>query len=623
MLGGHPWTGARVVFTPNHAAGSRRSRGEHPPRGRLAPEEPDNGFGGTSRPPAPLRPELRPGYAGTPVQVVLVEDSPDYAALVTEMLREQLGPGVRVAIHRTLDAAHDSLRNSATDCVLLDLSLPDARGLEGLERIQSMAPHTPVVVLSGDADERTAIEAVSRGAQDYLVKRDARAGLLVRSIRYAMERKRVELELSFLAMHDSLTGLANRALFIDRLHLALARSQRSGTWVAVVFIDLDRFKAVNDHLGHELGDMVLIDVAKRLRELMRPVDTVARFGGDEFMVLCDELESEADAVRIAERITTGMEAPFRIGGHDMHIGVSAGVAIASDGVARAEVLIRDADQTMYRAKRESRRFALYDEAAHADSLERLELENELHGALERGELRLHYQPLVGLGTGGAIEGLEALVRWEHPERGLLHPVEFLDIAAETRLIFEIGEWVLGEACQRLAEWARAGHDLVISVNLSPQELLRPELPAAVAASLERTGLDPARLCLEVTEHSVASDSERLVAVLAGLRRTGVRVAMDDFGTGHSSLSALAAYPLDIVKLDRSFVARLNEDERHVRMLKAVVEAAHAFALTAIAEGVEDEQQLATVRAVGCDAAQGFLFARPAPAEEITRLLNAG
>ena len=549
----------------------------------------------------------------------MIEDSPDYTMLVEAMLRDGFDGRFRLASHATLEAAEADLQDQATECVLLDLSLPDARGLEALERIQALAPQVPVVVLSGDDDERVAVDAVQQGAQDYLVKRDARASLLARAIRYAIERKRVELELSYLALHDSLTGLANRALFLDRLELALARSKRAGTWVAVVFCDLDRFKNVNDSLGHELGDRLLAEAARRLDELVRPMDTVARFGGDEFMVLCDELSDEATAVRIAERLTGGMNTNVQLGPHSVHVSISAGIALARGGDSTPEELIRNADKTMYEAKQGRRPFALYDEVAHAGSLQRLELESQLHGALGRDELDLCYQPIVDLRSDRPI-GFEALLRWRHPDRGLLAPRDFLETAIETGLIFEIGEWVLDRACTQLSTWSD-DPDLFVSVNLSPLELIRPELPSAVAASLDRTGLAPSRLQLEVTEHSVASDPERLLDVLRRLRDSRVRVALDDFGTGHSSLSALSRYPLDAVKLDRSFLARLAEDERHERMLKAVIDVCHAFALTVVAEGVERPEQLARARGFGCDQAQGFLFAEPAPADQAGRLLE--
>jgi diguanylate cyclase (GGDEF)-like protein len=553
------------------------------------------------------------------VRLVLVEDSPDYSTLVREMLREELGGRVELTAHQSLTAAEPDLTDPGTDCVLLDLSLPDARGLDGLERVQAIAPHMPVVVLSGDSDQRIAIDAVSSGAQDYLVKRDTRAALLARAIRYAIERKRVELELTFLALHDSLTGLANRALFIDRLELALLQAKRRDTWVAVMFIDLDRFKTINDSLGHALGDRVLIEFAGRLRTLVRPGDTVARFGGDEFMVLCDELADESDAVRVAERLTAGLAEKFEVDGREIHIEISAGVSLTRGGEGDGAELIRNADQSMYRAKQETRRYALFDEATHANSLRRLALEGELHGAVARGELRLHYQPIIDLGALRTV-GFEALVRWEHRERGLLHPADFLDLAA-AGLMFELGSWVLGEACRQLAAWSRRNPALFMSVNLSPRELLRPELPAAVAETLAITGVRPSQLCLEVTEDSVASDPARLVGVLASLRAEGARIAIDDFGTGHSSLSALAHYPIDAVKLDRTFLGPLTQDSRHERMLKAVIDAAHAFALTVVAEGVEREEQLATIHGLGCDEVQGFLFSRPVPAEEAERLLE--
>jgi diguanylate cyclase len=553
------------------------------------------------------------------IRIVLVEDNPDYALLVEAMLREGFAGAFQLATHASLNEAEQDIADPVTDCVLLDLSLPDARGLQGVERIQAAAPHVPIVILSGDSDEERATEAVFRGAQDYLVKRDAHAGLLARAVRYAIERKRTELELAYMAMHDSLTGVANRTLFMDRLELALARGSRTSNWIAVIFLDLDRFKTVNDSLGHDVGDLLLAAAADRLRGLIRPTDTLARFGGDEFMVLCDELEDEAAAVRVAERLVAGMTEPFTVESRELRVGVSCGIAMARADETSADELIRNADKTMYRAKGQRRRYAIYDEEAHADSLRRLELEGELHGALKRNELAVHYQPIIDLET-HAPRGFEALLRWEHPTQGTLAPASFLTIASDTGLIFELGEWVLQTACEQLATWSPNG-DLFMAVNLSPREMARPELHDSVLALLGRTGLTAERLWLEVTEDSVADDPARFLEVLSALRGEGVRVAMDDFGTGHSSLSALARYPIDVVKLDRTFLEGMLTDERQISLLDATVGIAHAFARTVVAEGIERREQLEVVSRLGCDLGQGFLFAHPAPAVEAGRILR--
>jgi diguanylate cyclase (GGDEF)-like protein len=557
-----------------------------------------------------------------PMQVVLIEDSPDYADLVTIMVSDALGPKVEVSHHQRVSEACAHLRETDAACALLDLSLPDAQGLEGLRRIQATAPSLPIVVLSGHDDERIALEALQEGAQDYLVKQHADGHLLGRAIRYAIERKRSELELAHFALHDQLTGLPNRTLFNDRLELALARSERRPSSVAVLFMDLDRFKVVNDSLGHSVGDDLLIEAASRLSGVVRPSDSVARFGGDEFMVLCEDLSGKDEAVSIAKRLEEAIARPFQIEGHEIFIRPSIGIAFARHPAEQPDVLIRDADQTMYKAKQRSSGIELFDEEMHTDAVRRLETENELHRALERGELELVYQPQVHIPTGG-IFAVEALLRWNHPERGLLEPAEFVPLAEETGLIVTIGEWVLDEACRQLARWTDEVPDaseLVMSVNLSPRQLMHAPFVETVAATLARTGVDPSHLCLEVTESTVAGNPERVGGVLNALKRLGVSLSVDDFGTGYSSLTVLDRYPMDVLKIDRSFVERLGEGEERRAIFAASLRVAEALHLTAVAEGVEEPEQLQELEALGCEAAQGYYFARPASGRIVGDLL---
>ncbi len=549
-------------------------------------------------------------------QVALIEDSPEYAELVRQMLLEAFGNHVEVVHRESMESAHDALTDGLTDCVLLDLALPDARGLDALSQVQAIAPQLPVVVLSGDDDELLAVQAVHEGAQDYLVKRQTDGGLIGRALLYAIERKRVELELAYNALHDRLTGLPNRALFLDRLEHALSRSRRIGSWVAVLFLDLNRFKTINDSLGHETGDLLLVQVARRLGALVRPSDTIARFGGDEFMVLCEDISSERAATALAERLTTGTVEPFAVDGQEVFVGMSAGIAFARSGDLSAEDLIRNADQTMYRAKANSRPFELFDQAMHARAVHRLKTETELHRAVDRNELVLHYQPQVLLGD-GRLMGMEALVRWQHPDRGLLAPADFIELAEETGLIVPIGAWVLEQACRQLSAWESESAGLLMGVNLSPRQLRDPEIVGTVAETLRATGVDPSSLCLEITENTVAGDPERMIETLELLKGLGVMLSIDDFGTGQSSLAALDSYPVDMVKVDRTFVTPLGTDRQRARMLSAVIGLAHALELRAVAEGVETEAQLERLDEVGCDAAQGFLFARPASAAEIS------
>ncbi len=454
--------------------------------------------------------------------------------------------------------------------------------------------------------------------------RDERGALaeLVCVSRDITERKTAELQLAHQAMHDALTGLPNRTLFMDRLAHALRRRRRSGTGaLAVLFFDIDRFKLINDSLGHAIGDRLLVDVASRVDAVLRPADTVARFGGDEFTVLCEDIAGELEAVAIAQRLVDLFDEPFEIDGREVFLSTSVGIALANGrpgrrASLRPDDLIRDADAAMYRAKdRGKARYELFDTAMRAQALRRLELENALRRAVQRDELLLHLQPEICVGSGGVV-GFEALVRWQHPERGLLGPGEFVGLAEETGLIATVGEWVLRRACALAATWPT--DRLVMSVNVSARQLAGGDFAELVATALEETGLTPHALCLELTESAVIESGA--MATLENLKRLGVQLAIDDFGTGWSSLGHLRRFPIDVVKLDRSFVSGLGREAQDASIAAAIISLAHALGLTTVAEGIETDEQLAVLAALGCDLGQGFLFARPAPIESFADLV---
>jgi diguanylate cyclase (GGDEF)-like protein/PAS domain S-box-containing protein len=446
------------------------------------------------------------------------------------------------------------------------------------------------------------------------------------AIRDVTERKLARDALTYHARHDSLTGLPNRGLFLDRLENAVDRAKRSQSTLAVLVLDIDDFKLVNDTLGHEAGDCLLVEMIPRLRAALRPGDTIARFGGDEFVVLCEELSTEEDAIAIAERIAFACSRPVTLGPHQHLVTISAGIVVVSGGSAAATDLLRDADAAMYRAKAAGKgRVSLFDLSMRERLMERIAIESDLRHALSRGEFRLRYQPMISLDEGEII-GVEALLRWQHPERGLLEPAMFMEVAESTGLIVPIGEWAIEEACRQAAGWRDARGagkpPLSVSVNVSPRQIARSGLASSVTRILNRTGLDAAQLDLEITESVLIGDAEISAKVLRELKAIGVRLVLDDFGTGYSSLSYLQRFTIDALKIDRSFVDGLGRDPENGAIINAVLSMARALDVSVTAEGVETPDQLARLRASGCAFAQGYLFSEPIPPDDIPELVDA-
>jgi diguanylate cyclase (GGDEF)-like protein/PAS domain S-box-containing protein len=425
------------------------------------------------------------------------------------------------------------------------------------------------------------------------------------------ERKRAEEQIEYQAYHDALTGLPNRLLFRDRLTVALAHARRLDVPLAVMFLDLDHFKNVNDTLGHSLGDELLKAIAARLRAVLREEDTIARMGGDEFTVLLSDLRNADDAAVIAQKILEAVAYPVQVEGEELYITTSIGIALYPNDGDSAEALLKSADHAMYRAKDAGRSsYKLCTASMNDRAMERLSLENALRFAVDRGELELHFQPQIRIAT-GAIAGMEALIRWNHPTRGLIGPSTFIPIAEESRLIGPIGEWVLREACRQAKAWQQTHYpDLRMAVNLSARQFQNPDLPKTVAAVLEETGLDARCLELEITESTAMQNTQRTIAMLETLREMGVRIAIDDFGTGHSSLNYLRSFPIDTVKIDQAFVHEIESSRSDRAIVAAVIAMAHGLALRVTAEGVETEEQLRFLQDEGCEEAQGFLFGRP-------------
>ena len=453
---------------------------------------------------------------------------------------------------------------------------------------------------------------------------DGRAVRAAGTIRDVSDRKLVEERLQRSAFYDRLTDLPNRALVLDRLGVALRRTElHIGTQCAVLFLDVDRFQHVNDGLGHRAGDELLKEVVRRVALLLRPGDTFGRLGGDEFLVVLDDIIDESSPIRVAERIRLALEEPVQVEGHAVHVTVSIGIAIATGARHSAEDLLRDADTAMNRAKEAGRdRYVLFDEAMHQTAVSRLDLENALRRSVERGEIVVSYQPVISVAS-AKLTGFEALARWQHPRRGLLLPPEFVPIAEETGLVVPIGRFVLGEACCQLRAWneGRAGAPLRMSVNLSPRQVASPSLVEEVETAVEAAGIDPRLLRLEITESVLVDRPEEALSVLSRLRALGVQLALDDFGTGYSSLSYLVRFPVQELKLDRAFVSRVHHGEREAAVARAILVLAHELGMTVTAEGVETEEQLAWLRAEGFDHVQGNLLSRPLPATDAGRFVS--
>jgi diguanylate cyclase (GGDEF)-like protein len=439
------------------------------------------------------------------------------------------------------------------------------------------------------------------------------------------EREQAEKRLAHQAYHDPLTNLPNRALLLDRLGQVVERSKRRDEYLyAVLFLDLDRFKTINDSLGHAVGDLLLIETGKRLEECVRKLDTVARLGGDEFVIILEEIASWKEAIRVAKRIRGLVGEPFRIEGHEIHTSISAGIVLSPTAYDRPEDLLRNADIAMHRAKEAGRgRFKVFHTQMHEQAIHQIQLENELRLAIKNDEFVLHYQPIVKL-EDESLAGVEALIRWQRPGAALVSPMEFIPPAEDTGLILPIGAWVVRLACEHMAAWQRlnlAGEHLLVSVNLSAKQFAAPGLVETVAEALRDSGLVPECLKIEITESAVMDNAHVAVSTLRRLKNLGVRISIDDFGTGYSSLSYLQRFPIDFLKIDRSFVSRMTEDAGSLEIVHTIVTLAHGLRLGVIAEGVETPDQAEMLREMGCEYAQGYFFARPLPEADLFTMLR--
>lgn len=540
------------------------------------------------------------------VRILHIEDNPSDALLTEERMR-----AVRPAVtfeHISRLSSLPELEDESFDCVLVDLSLPDAAGVDIVGIVRRFFADVAIIVLTGHDDTPTGVDALRRGAQDYLVKNRADGPTLDRAVRYAVERMRLERLLARQALHDPLTDLPNRALFRDRLDSAVDRMRRTGCRFALLMLDLDHFKDVNDSLGHARGDDLLIEVARRLRSVLRPSDTLCRLGGDEFTVVCENIGGPDDAAALAHRLSRSLDAPFELGAHGVHVGVSVGIVVAEGGCT-PESLLRDADTALYAAKNAGRRrMALFSDELHVAAEDRLVMENALRESLRsRTGLDVAYQCVVELATGRTV-GVEALARWNFPGRGQVAPGLFIPMAESAGLIHELDLQVIDRALDELVRRCADAPDFGLSVNVSGHTLGSPDFEEELISRVRKRNVAFRNVTLEILETALLSPGA--AATVERLRQAGFRIALDDFGAGASSLNHFVALDADVIKIDRSFLASAAAgSERAERLLSLIVKAGTDLGMTVIAEGVEGTPELETCRRLGVGRAQGFLWGR--------------
>jgi diguanylate cyclase (GGDEF)-like protein len=554
------------------------------------------------------------------MKILLVEDDSDDADFLRLSLAQHNG-SVSVTRTSSIADAVTALDGDRYDVVLLDLNLPDGRGAECVARIQEAESLVPIVVLSGHGDEDYAVEILNKGVQDYLVKWEGDGRTILRAIRYAIERKRAEAKLNYLARYDSLTRIPNRQYLRDQLAQAMTRALRRGRTMALLLLDLDRFKAVNETLGHEAGDALLRDAVQRLTSSVRDGDVLARLGGDEFAVLLEDVEGPTEAERLARSIGAAFQKPFDVGGRQVSVTVSIGVTICPADTTDPVALLNNADIAMSRAKEQGRNtFKFFTPGMHEEILSRHQLSSDLKDALARGQFELLYQPQLRLAD-HRVDTVEALLRWNHPQRGRLGPSEFLAAAEASGDIVPLGLWVVEEVCRQLKRWEGAGGPAPrVAINLSAVQLRQPKFHESVRGVLESHSVDASLIELELTEHGLLADPDAMRDSLHAIKSIGVRLAIDDFGAGHSCLSHLWDLPFDALKIDRSVVAGLQTSIDTQVKCSTILSLAHSLSLDAIAEGVETEQQAAFLTRHDCQYGQGFYFSVPLEADEIGALM---
>ncbi|MBD2510267.1 EAL domain-containing protein [Nostoc muscorum FACHB-395] len=595
--------------------------------------------------------------------ILIVDDMADNLRVLSSILTRE-GYNVRKALNWQM--ALTATQTVLPDLILLDIMMPEVDGYEICQAFKAweLTADIPVIFISALDDVFDKVKAFKVGGVDYITKPfefqevlvRVKNQLALRSARLEILKLNVELEhrvtqrteelekalqklqkeinsrqklqskLLDIALHDSLTGLPNRVLFMRRLDNALNRAKQESSYqFAVLFLDCDRFKVVNDSLGHLVGDELLISIARRLQACLIPIDTLARLGGDEFGILLENITDINIAIQVADRILKQLSLAFKLSRYEVFMNASIGISWGNKDYDRPEYLLRDADTAMYRAKAQGRaKYHVFNPAMHQEAIQLLELENDLRRAVERQEFLVYYQPIVSLIT-GRISGFEALVRWQHPIRGLVPPTEFIPVAEETGLINAINTWVLQSACNQLSIWQHqpmTPEPLTISVNLSARLFLQPNFVEQIDRIIYETKINPTYLELEITESVIMENTNAIKIIFQQLKQRNIKLIMDDFGTGYSSLSYLHSFPLNALKIDKSFVKRMQDNKENMGLVPAMIGIANSMGMSAIAEGVETEEQLDQLRSLNCNFAQGFLFSEPIEQQLVVKLLAA-
>lgn len=552
------------------------------------------------------------------IRVLLIDDDEDMEVIISALLTEVVRTSFKLEWCDTYDKGLTMLQEDSHDVCLLDYRLGERNGVQLLQESILGELSLPVIFLTGQDHGDLDIQALKAGAADYLEKGDLNSSLLDRSIRYSIEQKRIQKELIRLAKFDSLTELANRSLFMDVLKNSIARADRYNWNVAILFLDIDHFKNVNDSLGHEIGDKLLISFTKRLQFTMRSSDMIARFGGDEFAILLENVAHDSDAALAAQKILDEMDAPHMLGEHSVHARPSIGIVTYPNIASDPESIIKAADTAMYEAKKRGRyNYQFFAKEMQDKAVQRTRFEADLSYAIERKELLLHYQPLINSFTGEVV-AVETLIRWQHPKRGLLLPGEFIDIAEECGLIYSIGEWVLRQACQQNVKWCSKDNieGITITINLSAQQLMRSDIVKTIIHIINMTNMQPGKLELELTETAIMGDPQNAKKILSSIRGLGIKIAVDDFGTGYSSLKYLADLPINTLKIDRTFVKHCPKDIRQNAIINTTIALAHNLGFKVVAEGVENKAQVNFLRKYECDMLQGYYFSKPLTNKEL-------